>query len=289
MGGGQPAIHSGYADGRDSTFSEKICQFPVRFSTNGVEQQLTRIFVGDTPAGYLLDRQLQLPVKVEANFDNGDQVIREFTQLAVDVPLEPTYFAFDLSRAEDVYFAEAPVFGSGEDQMMAAAEAPMGAGDMEMFSLDAMMPQEAVAALIRQIDSYYVELRLIDMPAPYQEFRLSDELRESYLNKTLSAGALFRVSFEVSEGEIPVLTVMEPTDQVEVEARYMGRADSNFAEFMIGGRILVIALAEPVKPIFENLDRDLDRAPEGIPMMVVIKGSDFSFTGIITAADRINE
>ncbi|MDW7672125.1 MAG: hypothetical protein SCK57_02080 [Bacillota bacterium] len=236
-----------------------------------------------------VDQQLQLPVKVEANFANGDQLIREFTQLAVDVPLEPTYFAFDLSRAEDVYYAEVPVFGSGDEQIMAAAEAPPEEEGLAMFSLEAMMPQVGVAALIRQIDSYYVELRLIDVPAPYQEFKLSEELREAYRDKKLQIGSLFTVSYEVTEGEIPVVTAMEPTEQARLEAQYRGRADSSFAEFAINDQILVIALSESVKPAFENFDRELNERPEGIHVMVVIEASDFSFTGIITAVERIDE
>ena len=235
-----------------------------------------------------VDQSLNLPLKTEANFSNGDQMIREFTSLAVDIPLETSYFAFDLSQSEDVYLAEAPLVNGGQEEPLAAMEAP---AEQEMMVMDRAVEETGAgnAAVIGQIDSYYVELRLLDHPAPYQEFKLSEDLRRVFLEEHLQTGTLFSITFEDSGDGVPLLITMIPVDQVHLEALYTGRADSNFAEFSVNGRMMVIALDEKVKETFETLDRQREGVMEGIPVSLVLEASDYSTSGMVVQVRRITE
>ncbi len=198
-------------------------------------------------------------------------------------------------EAPEIAASEAPEIAASEvapdaveDEspgVMGAMEAPVeGEDSIAMFGVQEVMPNVGVAIVVKQIDRSYLEMNLIDVPAHYQSFRLTEELKNTLNENSVEQGALYSVSFNVEEGEMPVLTMIEPLEEVVLEARYLGRADSNFAEFMINSKVQVIALSESVKSIIEKVDADREPGPEGVLMVITIKGSDFSTNGIVTQA-----
>lgn len=176
-----------------------------------------------------------------------------------------------------------------EEEIIIAGEALTENDGMSVFGMDSDIFQAGLAVYVRQIDNTYVELRLIDVPAPFQEFKLADELKKELENQNLQPGTLFSVSFEGDEGEIPVLTMMAAVDQFSLHAQYMGRVDSNFGEFNINGRLLVMALSEEVTSIFEKYDDQLKDYPGGVPVAIVIEAADYSTSGMVTAVEKISE
>lgn len=186
---------------------------------------------------------------------------------------------------------EPPDAGEGESPgVMEAMESPTVEEDsIAMFGMQEAMPNAGVAIVVKQIDTSYVELNLIDVPSHYQAFRLTDELKNMLIDRTVEEGSLYAVSFEVEEGEVPVLTTLEPMEEAVLEAWYLGRADSNFAEYLINGKVQVIALSESVKTEAEALEKDLEVSPEGVLTVITIKGSNFSTSGIVTLMDKISD
>lgn len=173
---------------------------------------------------------------------------------------------------------------------MEAMESPASGEDsIAMFGIQEAMPNAGVAIVVKQIDTSYVELNLIDVPSHYQAFRLTDELKYTLNDRSVEQGSLYAVSFEVEEGEVPVLTTLEPIEEAVLEARYLGRADSNFAAYQINGKVQVIALSESVKTEAEALGAELEASPEGVLTVITIKGSNFSTSGIVTLMDKISD
>lgn len=184
-----------------------------------------------------------------------------------------------------------PDAGEGESPgMMGALESPTSGEDsIAMFGIQEAVPNMGVAIVVKQIDTSYVELNLIDVPYHYQAFRLTDELKNTLNDRIVEQGSLYAVSFEVVEGEVPVLTTLEPMEEAVLEARYLGRADSNFAEYLINGKVQVIALSEAVKTEAEALEEELNTSSEGVLTVITIKGSDFSTSGIVTLMNKISD
>ena len=246
-----------------------------------------------------IDQSLQLPVKMETNFIDGSSVVREFTRLAIDVPIESHYFAFDLSEIDEVYYASREAEDSariaGNEETMAAADAPEAAdmpssAEERTFSAAADVDVHySSAVFVRHFDSYYVQMRLIGSPEVFEEFKLSETLRRQWQGKTIETGSLFSVAFETGVNEVPVLTMLEPVDQISLTAAYLGRADTNFGEFKINDQVIVIALSESVQSVVETLDSERTASQTRIPVSITIEASSFSTSGMITSIERIRE
>ena len=227
------------------------------------------------------------------NLEEGPAMLRS-AEMAEDVelPAEAAPEAAEGDQDPGIMAMEAPPeAGEGESPgVMGAMESPTaGEESIAMFGIQEAMPNAGVAIVVKQIDTSYVELNLIDVPSHYQAFRLTDELKNTLNDRSVEQGSLYAVSFEVVEGEVPVLTTLEPMEEAVLEARYLGRADSNFAEFLINGKVQVIALSEAVKPEAEALEAELNASPEGVLTMITIKGTNFSTSGIVTMMDKISD
>lgn len=225
--------------------------------------------------------------------EEGPAMLRS-AEMAEDseLPAEAAPEAAASEQSPEIMATEAlPDAGEGEPPgMMGAVESPAAGEDsVAMFGIQEAMPNTGVAIVVKQIDTSYVELNLIDMPSHYQAFRLAEELKNTLNDGSVEQGSLYAVSFEVVEGEVPVLTTLEPMEEAVLEARYLGRADSNFAEFLINGKVQVIALSEGVKPEAEALETELNASSEGVLTVITIKGSNFSTSGIVTLMDKISD
>jgi len=211
----------------------------------------------------------------------------EVAEMAEDTEAVPEAAAKD--TAPEMAASEAPPdTAPGEAPM--TMEAPAAGDDsVSMYGIQEAMPTAGVAIIIKQIDTSYVEMNLINVPAHYQAFKLTEELKNTLTDKPVEQGALYAVSFEVEEGEIPVLTTLESIEEAVLEARYLGRADSNFAEFLINGKVQVIALSEETKVEAEALESQLNALPEGVLTMITVKGSEYSTSGIVTQIEKISD
>ena len=227
------------------------------------------------------------------SIEEGPAMLRS-AEMAEDseVPAEAAPEAAASEQGPGIMAMEAPPdAGEGESPgIMGAMESPAAGEDsIAMFGIQEAMPNAGVAIVVKQIDTSYVELNLIDVPSHYQAFRLTDELKNTLNDRSIEQGSLYAVSFEVVEGEVPVLTTLVPMEEAVLEARYLGRADSNFAEYLINGKVQVIALSEEVKLKAEALETELEASSEGVLTVITIKGSDFSTSGIVTLMDKISD
>ena len=170
----------------------------------------------------------------------------------------------------------------------AADLAEGGEEEITMFSLEAPLGQQATAVMVRQMDDLYVELRLLDLAAPHQEFRLSERVSQQMQGMQLAQGQLLLVVFEVTEGEIPLVTMLMPLDQAVLQARYLGRIDSRFAEFDINGRLIVMALSEEMQSVFEKWDETAAVSSEQQVQLVIEAAADGA-AGLVVGAEKIGE
>ncbi len=208
-----------------------------------------------------------------------------------ETPAEAGPESAAIEAAPEIAASEAaPEAEEGESPgIIGAMEAPAGGEDsIAMFGVQEVMPNVGVAIVVKQIDTSYIEMNLIDIPGHYQAFRLTDDLKNTLNENSVEQGALYAISFDVEEGEMPVLNTIEPLEEVVLEVSYLGRADSNFAEFMINSKVQVIALSETVKSTIEKIDADREPGPEGVLMTITIKGSDFSTNGIVTQVEKLD-
>jgi len=170
----------------------------------------------------------------------------------------------------------------------AADLAEGGEKEITMFSLEAPLGQQATAVMVRQMDDLYVELRLLDLAAPHQEFRLSERVSQQMQGMQPAQGQLLLVVFEVTEGEIPLVTMLMPLDQAVLQARYLGRIDSRFAEFDINGRLIVMALSEEMQSVFEKWDETAAVSSEQQVQLVIEAAADGA-AGLVVGAEKIGE
>lgn len=170
----------------------------------------------------------------------------------------------------------------------AADLAEGGEEEITMFSLEAPLGQQATAVMVRQMDDLYVELRLLDLAAPHQEFRLSESVSQQMQGMQPAQGQLLLVVFEVTEGEIPLVTMLMPLDQAVLQARYLGRIDSRFAEFDINGRLIVMALSEEMQSVFEKWDETAAVSSEQQVQLVIEAAADGA-AGLVVGAEKIGE
>ncbi|SMP62667.1 hypothetical protein [Anoxynatronum buryatiense] len=158
-----------------------------------------------------------------------------------------------------------------------------------MFSLEAPLGQQATAVMVRQTDDLYVELRLLDLAVPYQEFRLSDSASQQFQDLKPEQGQLFLVIIEAEEGEIPLVTMLMPVDYAVLQARYLGRIDNRFAEFDINGRLIVMALSQEMQQVFGEWDESMDAGASEQQVQLVIEAVSDGAAGLVIGAEKIGE
>ncbi|MEN1761490.1 hypothetical protein [Anoxynatronum sibiricum] len=158
-----------------------------------------------------------------------------------------------------------------------------------MFSLEAPLGQQATAVMVRQTDDLYVELRLLDLAVPHQEFRLSESVSQQFRDLKPEQGQLFLVIFEAGEGEMPLVTMLMPVDHAVLQARYLGRIDNRYAEFDINGRLIVMALSEEMQQVFGAWDESMDVKASEQQVQLVIEAVSDGAAGLVVGAEKIGE
>ena len=237
-----------------------------------------------------VDEELMLPVRLEMNYPNGDRVVREFTELAVDIPLDENTFAFDLSQVNDVYYAQREESGmdgskkESDDAFFAALE-ESAPESPEMHIMDAADLSEGTAVITNVLDSYYVEVRWLDQPVHPHEFKLNDALRERLEENPLQPGVLIKAAFEYTE-DGPMFTYLEAVHQVELEGIYNGLVDSSFAEFTLQGMPHVMSLDQTVKEKLETLAHNQEIS-EGTTVKITVQASEYSTGGKVVQLELI--
>lgn len=172
---------------------------------------------------------------------------------------------------------------------MAMEAPPAGEESVSAFGVMDTSVNAGVAVVVRQLEYSYLELRLIDLPAHYQEFRISKELLEAMSQNTTERGGLYSVVYEVQEGGVPVLTMLQPLKEAIMEARYLGRTNSNFAEFIINENVQVMALSEEAKKTAEAFDKEVGAGGEGVLTRITLIGSSLSTNGMVNSMEKISE
>ncbi|RQD69188.1 MAG: hypothetical protein D5S00_07405 [Tindallia sp. MSAO_Bac2] len=228
-----------------------------------------------------VDESLQLPLKQKIIHGNGDRTIRQYTSLAVDVDLDESVFAFDFEENQELHFASA--------EAEEAFERTEEAKDVSMAMIDDGAGL-STATVFNIIDSYYLELNLLESPYGLREFRLSEDVREQLTSRPVQPGQLVSVEFQEAEanGELE-MTALNQIDQVVVEGYYQGAVDSHSVEVIIEGHPRVLSVdEEAVEGVRALSEQQASEGTEGIPVRMIIEASEITLNGKITEIIRLD-